>query len=491
MWRFASAAQISAWTSTDLTVSGCPATAVVATIPADATTAVSVDGTIGVQFNVPMDPATLTAQTTEGACTGSVQVSTDNFVTCISMATAAPTLASNNSIATFTPSPHLSYGSTYKVRVLGTASAPGAGRTLGADFTSANGFSTGAQSTSCVPEVVISQIYGGGGNTGATFTHDFVELHNRGTAMVSLSGMSVQYGSATSMDGTAWQVTTLPAVNLMPGQYYLVREATGGNVGTAISTQDHIGAINMSATAGKVALVNGVTPIAVACPTGATIRDLVGFGTTANCREGTPQAVASNAPAGSNTMAIQRAGAGCTDTDQNSTNFAAATPVIRNTATTAMSCTCTAVGDRTANESGLGPELDFCNLQSPATLTVTAGATSAAVLGTVYEMNVTEAAGAAAAPFAAQVGVGPASANPENQSGWTWTNATFVQQTGTGNNDEQYTGTFTAPATAGSYRYTYRFSLDGTNWTYCDLNGAGSNTNLSFETTQLGVLTVP
>ena len=33
--------------------------------------------------------------------------------------------------------------------------------------------------------IVISQVYGGGGNTGAPYTHDFIELFNRGTTTVS------------------------------------------------------------------------------------------------------------------------------------------------------------------------------------------------------------------------------------------------------------------------------------------------------------------
>ena len=40
--------------------------------------------------------------------------------------------------------------------------------------------------------LVISQVYGGGGNAGALFTHDFVELFNRGGAPVGLAGWSVQ-----------------------------------------------------------------------------------------------------------------------------------------------------------------------------------------------------------------------------------------------------------------------------------------------------------
>lgn len=87
----------------------------------------------------------------------------------------------------------------------------------------------------------------------------------------------------------------------------------------------------------------------------------------------------------------------------------------------------------------------------------------------------------------AQIGYGPATANPQSQPGWVWTNASFNTQIG---NDDEYQASFTAPA-AGDYRYTARFSFDGVYWTYCDLNGAGSNPALGFDLTQLGVMTVP
>lgn len=66
--------------------------------------------------------------------------------------------------------------------------------------------------------VIISQIYGGGGNSGAEYKNDYIELFNRGTTSVSLNGWSVQYASAA---GSAWQVTPLSGV-LQPGQYYLI-----------------------------------------------------------------------------------------------------------------------------------------------------------------------------------------------------------------------------------------------------------------------------
>ncbi len=115
-------------------------------------------------------------------------------------------------------------------------------------------------------DVVISQVYGGGGNSGAPYTHDFIELYNRGSAPVSLGGWSLQYASAAgtgNFGASSGQLTPLPVVTLQPGQYYLVQEAGGAN-GVALPTPDLIdddGAINISATAGKVALVTGTTSL--------------------------------------------------------------------------------------------------------------------------------------------------------------------------------------------------------------------------------------
>ena len=47
-------------------------------------------------------------------------------------------------------------------------------------------------------DVLISQVYGGGSNTGAFYTNDFIELFNRGTQPVALSGWSLQYQSAAA-----------------------------------------------------------------------------------------------------------------------------------------------------------------------------------------------------------------------------------------------------------------------------------------------------
>ena len=160
--------------------------------------------------------------------------------------------------------------------------------------------------------VVISQVYGGGGNSGATFRHDFIELFNRSGAPVAIGGWSVQYASS---GGTTWQVTAIPdGVELQPGQYYLIREAAG-NGGTVDVPSDVQGTIPMSGTAGKVALVSAKTALGGSNPSGAPVVDLVGFG-NANGFEGS-----AGTPTLSNTTSASRKANGCQDTDSNSADF--------------------------------------------------------------------------------------------------------------------------------------------------------------------------
>ena len=97
-------------------------------------------------------------------------------------------------------------------------------------------------------EVVISQIYGGGGNSGAPFRNDFVELFNRGTNTVNLAGWSVQYASSASGN---WQGTSL-SNSIAPGQYFLLQLASGGANGVFLPPADATGTLSLSAGAGKV-----------------------------------------------------------------------------------------------------------------------------------------------------------------------------------------------------------------------------------------------
>src|SRR3954447_21802903 len=78
--------------------------------------------------------------------------------------------------------------------------------------------------------LVISQVYGAGGTSGATYNADYVELFNPTTAPISLSGCSIQYASATgtgAFGASATQLTELPNVSVPAGRYYLVQESSG------------------------------------------------------------------------------------------------------------------------------------------------------------------------------------------------------------------------------------------------------------------------
>ena len=205
-------------------------------------------------------------------------------------------------------------------------------------------------SAGAAAQVKISQVYGSGGNTAAPFTHDYVELYNAGVAAQSLSGWSVQYAAAT---GTTWTVTSLPAVSLNPGQYYLVRQAVGTTVpvgqGPELPTFDASGTTAMAADNFKLALVSSTTALTGGTPLFSTSPALVDFlGTgTANWNEsaanGATFAAANNAPPASVAHALYRIGCGSTDTNVNRADFAAGWPAPRNTAT-AVNNGITAIG---------------------------------------------------------------------------------------------------------------------------------------------------
>jgi hypothetical protein len=177
--------------------------------------------------------------------------------------------------------------------------------------------------------VVISQVYGGGGNSGATFTNDFVEIFNPTQAAVSLAGWSVQYASST---GSSWQTTSLPSIMLQPGQYALIQESQGAAGTVSLPTPDATGTINMSATAGKVALVNSIAALTGSCPTSdPSLQDFVGFGSAANCSLGSPTVTLSNTTAAIRTNA-------CANTNNNTADFKAMAPNPHNSATVPAAC---------------------------------------------------------------------------------------------------------------------------------------------------------
>lgn len=205
-----------------------------------------------------------------------------------------------------------------------------AGKTAAREFASINYLPS--------PNIVVSQFYTGGGQGGAAYKNDFVELFNRGGAPVNLSGWSFQYASAS---GTDWIVTNLPNVTIQPGQYFLIQFASGGTAGADLPAPDYLApnatgrtfVLNLAAASGKFALVSATAQLPVStCPVDSSIIDLVGYGDSATCFENARTPNLSVAAAG------KRNSNGCQDTDNNAADFTLAPPAPRNSQTAPNSC---------------------------------------------------------------------------------------------------------------------------------------------------------
>jgi 2',3'-cyclic-nucleotide 2'-phosphodiesterase/3'-nucleotidase/5'-nucleotidase len=175
------------------------------------------------------------------------------------------------------------------------------------------------QATPAGDNIVISQVYGGGGNSGAVWKNDFIELYNPTNSDVILDGWKVRYAAANSNLSSSTIETILSGTIKSKG-YYLIQEAAGSGGTTVLPTPDAVGAIAMGGTAGKVELING-SQVRV---------DLVGYG-TANQSEGTPTTALSNTMAAIRKAAVDApSDSRGKDMDVNSTDFEILSPDPRN-----------------------------------------------------------------------------------------------------------------------------------------------------------------
>lgn len=171
--------------------------------------------------------------------------------------------------------------------------------------------------------VVINEVYGGGGNSGATLKNDFIELYNNGPTAVNLAGWVLQYAAGSSAFSPADPAsvttdntnTTFLSGTIPAGRFFLVQEAQGSGGTADLTTPDFVDAtpINLNATLGKVRLIDAADAVA----------DLVGYGANTTGGEGTPT------PDGSNTTSLARKVTGV-DSNNNFADFQAGTPTPQN-----------------------------------------------------------------------------------------------------------------------------------------------------------------
>ena len=202
-----------------------------------------------------------------------------------------------------------------------------------------------------VKGLVISQVYTAGGAAGSTYDRDYVELFNSTNRIIDLTGLSLQTGNANANFDPSFIV--LPGRSMYPGTYFLIAVTPTFAGGQPLPVPDFTGTAAFTASAGKVALVNGITALGCGgtgtpCPATDFV-DLVGFGTVSQY-EGT-----GSAPSPGETTADLRLNGGCIDTNDNSRDFTAATPIARTSDSAAFDCSATG-GPDAGTDAGQGTD---------------------------------------------------------------------------------------------------------------------------------------
>ena len=170
------------------------------------------------------------------------------------------------------------------------------------------------------PDLVINEVYGAGGNSGALFNADFVELYNPSDAAVDLTGKSIQYRSQAGTTGNAFALTGSVAA----GEHYVIQMSNTGANGDPVPGVDATAspAFAMSGTDGQVLLLSSTTPFAGTGDVAGNpaMVDMMGYGNGATTFEGAPTGVDLTAA-----TSAQRYD-NVTDSDNNADDFNEAAP---------------------------------------------------------------------------------------------------------------------------------------------------------------------
>ncbi|WP_228551214.1 5'-nucleotidase C-terminal domain-containing protein [Paenibacillus sp. B01] len=172
--------------------------------------------------------------------------------------------------------------------------------------------------------VVISQIFGAGGNGGALYNADFIELYNPTSETVSLADWKLDYASsAGSYPASAPNSNILMlSGSIAPGGYFLTKQSGGAN-GAALPAPDATGTLALAAASGKVRLSDA----------SGNIVDMVGYGTAATPFEGSgPTGNLSATTAAIRKASVTGGNDRGQDTDNNVADFDIAAPAPRNSA---------------------------------------------------------------------------------------------------------------------------------------------------------------
>jgi hypothetical protein len=207
--------------------------------PTENQSGVSISDNIVLTFSKAMDTTSVTTNTSNTSCSGSIQVSSDSFSNCIQMSSSP---SSSNSYKTFTldPSDNLSYSTTYKIRVT-TGVKDTSGNFLSFQYETSSGFTSGGLFLTWGNSGTILTSLDGttwDNRTSGTSNHLYGVIYGKGTFVaVGASGTII-----TSLDGTTWDNRTSGTSN---GLYEVTHGTYGNNTfvtvgpsGTILSSSD-------------------------------------------------------------------------------------------------------------------------------------------------------------------------------------------------------------------------------------------------------------
>jgi len=136
--------------------------------------------------------------------------------------------------------------------------------------------------------VIITQVYGGGGNSGAAYKSDFIEFYNTTDSDIDISGWTVYYVAATSSSTTVKYEFPLNT-RIKAGKHFALKCADGAGVQPAWNvTFDETSTMALSGSSGKVILLKSNAAFTLSTPptlneiiNNTDFIDYVGYGTTA------------------------------------------------------------------------------------------------------------------------------------------------------------------------------------------------------------------
>src|SRR5690625_2870187 len=159
-------------------------------------------------------------------------------------------------------------------------------------------------------DLQIQEIYGGGGNAGAVFQNDFVELVNTSEDDLSVDGWTLQYASTS---GTFNNTLTLEGI-VGAGEVFLIQLAAGDGNGEPLPEADVTGSLNASGSGGVFALSDAGGALqchGATCAEDPAVIELVGWGGAVTFSGEAP------APGTANGTSVERVAA----TGENGTDF--------------------------------------------------------------------------------------------------------------------------------------------------------------------------